>query len=85
MEHMITVPKREKGKKTIMPNRSKFVKEGLKTVMNAIDLASIALDDKAMTAYKYLLAYEAAINSEEYAASKAKAYAQVKEWRAKNK
>jgi hypothetical protein len=81
----MTVPKREKGKKTIMPNRSKFVKEGLKTVINAIDLSSIVLDEKAMVAYKYLIAYEQAINSEEYAASKAKAYAQVKEWRVKNK
>ncbi len=85
MSHTVTVPKREKGKKTIMPNRSKFVKEGLKTVINAIDLGSIALDKKAMAAYTYLLAYDAAINSDEYAASKAKAYAQVKEWRAKNK
>lgn len=85
MSHVVIVPKREKGKKTVMPNRSKSVKEGLKTVINAIDLASIALDEKAMTAYKYLLAYEQAINSEEYAASKAKAYAQVKDWRAKNK
>ena len=85
MTHTITVPKREKGKKCIMPNRSKFVKEGLKKVIDSIDLASIAMDEKAMTAYKYLLAYDAAINSEEYAASKIKAYAQVKEWRAKNK
>lgn len=85
MTHTITVPKREKGKKTIMPNRSKLVKEGLKTVIAAVDLAAIALDNKAMTAYKYLLAYEQAINSDEYAASKAKAYAQVKEWRSKNK
>ena len=85
MAHTITVPKREKGKKCIMPNRSKFVKEGLKAVINAIDLSAIALDEKAMTAYKYLLAYDAAINSDEYAASKAKAYDQVKEWRAKNK
>ena len=85
MTHTITVPKREKGKKCIMPNRSKFVKEGLKKVIDSIDLASIAMDEKAMTAYKYLLAYDAAINSEEYAASKAKAYAQVKDWRAKNR
>ena len=85
MSHTVTVPKREKGKKTIMTYRSKFVKEGLKKVISAIDLASIALDEKAMTAYKYLLAYDAAINSDEYAASKAKAYTQVKEWRAKNK
>ena len=85
MTHTITVPKREKGKKCIMPNRSKFVKEGLKAVINAINLSAIALDEKAMVAYKYLLAYDAAINSDEYAASKAKAYAQVKEWRAKNK
>ena len=85
MTHTITVPKREKGKKTIMPNRSKFVKEGLKTVINAIDLAAIAIDDKAMTAYKYLLAYEQAINSDEYEASKANARAKVREWRAKNK
>jgi len=85
MTHTITVPKREKGKKTIMPNRSKFVKQGLKKVIDSIDLASIALDEKAMVAYKYLLAYEAAINSEEYETSKAKARAQVKEWRAKNK
>jgi len=85
MAHTITVPKREKGKPTIMPNRSKFVKQGLKKVIDSIDLASIALDEKAMVAYKWLTAYEQAINSEEYAASKAKAYAQVKEWRAKNK
>lgn len=75
MAHTITVPKREKGKKPIMPNRSKFVKEGLKSVINAIDLSSIALDDKAMIAYKYLIAFEQAINSAEYAASKSKAYA----------
>ncbi len=85
MSHTITVPKREKGKKPIMPNRSKFVKEGLKKVIDSIDLASIALDEKAMTAYKYLLAYDAAINSEEYEASKANARAKVREWRAKNK
>ena len=85
MSHIITVPKREKGKKCIMPNRSKFVKEGLKKVIESVDLASIALDEKAMTAYKYLLANDAAINSAEYAASKSKAYAQVKEWRARNK
>ena len=85
MTHTITVPKREKGKKTIMPNRSKFVKEGLKSVINAIDLSSIALDEKAMVAYKWLVAYEQAINSEEYVASKAKAYSKVKEWRVKNK
>ena len=85
MSHTITVPKREKGKKCIMPNRSKFVKDGLKKVIDAIDLSSIALDDKAMIAYKYLIAFEQAINSEEYAQSKAKSYAKVKEWRAKNK
>ena len=85
MSHTVTVPKREKGKKPIMPNRSKFVKEGLKSVINAIDLSSIALDDKAMAAYKYLLAYDAAINSEEYAASKEAAYLKVKEWRVRNK
>jgi len=68
-----------------MPNRSKFVKEGLKKVIAAIDLASIALDEKAMVAYKWLTAYEQAINSEEYAASKEAAYLKVKEWRAKNK
>ena len=85
MSHTITVPKREKGKKCIMPNRSKGVKQGLKKVIDSIDLASIALDEKAMVAYKYLIAYEQAINSEEYTASKAKAYAQVKEWRIKNK
>ena len=85
MTHVITVPKREKGKKTIMPNRSKFVKEGLKSVINAINLQDIALDDKAMIAYKYLIAFEQAINSEEYEASKAKSRAKVKEWRAKNK
>ena len=85
MTHIVIVPKREKGKKCIMPHRSKFVKEGLKKVIDSIDLASIALDEKAMIAYKYLIAYDAAINSEEYAASKAKAYAQVKEWRARNK
>jgi len=85
MSHTVTVPKREKGKKCIMPNRSKFVKEGLKKVIDAVDLSSIALDEKAMTAYKYLLAYEQAINSPEYVASKAKAYAQVKKWRVENK
>ena len=85
MTHVITVPKREKGKKTIMPNRSKFVNEGLKSVINAINLQDIALDDKAMIAYKYLLDFEQAINSEEYEASKAKSRAKVKEWRAKNK
>ena len=85
MSHTITVPKREKGKKPIMPNRSKFVKEGLKKVIDSIDLASIALDEKAMIAYKYLIAFEQAINSEEYVASKAKAYSKVKEWRVKNK
>ena len=85
MSHTITVPRREKGKKCIMPNRSKFVKEGLKSVINAVDLSSIVLDDKAMVAYKYLIAYEQAINSEEYAASKEVAYSKVKEWRARNK
>ena len=85
MGHTITVPKREKGKKCIMPHRSKFVKEGLKSVINAIDLSSIALDEKAMIAYKYLIAFEQAINSEEYAASKEVAYLKVKEWRARNK
>jgi len=85
MTHTVTVPKREKGKKCIMPNRSKFVKQGLKSVINAIDLSSIALDEKAMVAYKYLLAYEQAINSEEYAACKEAAYSKVKEWRARNK
>ena len=85
MSHIITVPKREKGKKCIMPHRSKFVKEGLKKVITAIDLSSIALDEKAMVAYKYMIAFEQAINSEEYAESKAKNYAKVKEWRANNK
>ena len=85
MSHTITVPNREKGKKCIMPHRSKFVKEGLKSVINAIDLSSIALDDKVLVAYKYLIAFEQAINSEEYAASKAKNYTKVKEWKAKNK
>ena len=85
MTHTVTVPKREKGKKCIMPNRSKFVKEGLKSVINAVDLSGIALDEKAMTAYKYLIAFEQAINSEEYAASKEAAYLKVKEWRARNK
>lgn len=85
MTHTVTVPKREKGKKTIMPNRSKFVKEGLKAVINAINLQDIALDDKAMIAYKYLIAFEKAINSAEYNDSKAKSYAKVKKWRAKNK
>ena len=85
MSHTITVPKREKGKKCIMPHRSKFVKEGLKSVINAIDLSSIVLDDNAMIAYKYLIAFERAINSEEYVASKEAAYLKVKEWRAKNK
>lgn len=85
MAHVITVPKREKGKKTIMPNRSKFVKEGLKSVIEAINLQDIILDDKAMIAYKYLLAFEQAINSDEYNESKAKSYAKVKDWRAKNK
>jgi len=85
MTHVITVPKREKGKKTIMPNRSKFVKEGLKKVISAVNLKEIALDDKAMIAYKYLIAFEQAINSAEYNDSKAKNYAKVKEWRAKNK
>ena len=85
MSHTITVPKREKGKKTIMPNRSKFVKEGLKKVIDSIDLSGIALDDKAMIAYKWLVAYEQAINSEEYAANKEAAYLKVKEWRARNK
>jgi len=83
MTHTVTVPKREKGKKCIMPNRSKFVKQGLKSVINAIDLSSIALDEKAMVAYKYLIAFEQAINSEEYAASKEAAYLKVKEWRAR--
>lgn len=85
MSHTITVPKREKGKKPIMPNRSKGVKQGLKKVIESVDLASIALDEKAMIAYKYLIAFEQAINSEEYAASKEAAYLKVKEWRAKNK
>ena len=85
MSHIITVPNREKGKKCIMPHRSKFVKEGLKKVIDSIDLASIVLDEKAMVAYKYLIAYEQAINSTEYAESKAKNYAKVKEWKAKNK
>ena len=85
MSHTITVPKREKGKKPIMPNRSKFVKQGLKKVIESVDLASIALDEKAMSAYKWLVAYEQAINSEEYVASKEAAYLKVKEWRAKNK
>ena len=85
MSHTITVPKREKGKKTIMPNRSKLVKEGLKKVIDSIDLSGIALDDKAMIAYKWLVAYEQAINSEEYAANKEAAYLKVKEWRARNK
>lgn len=85
MSHTVTIPKREKGKKCIMPNRSKFVKEGLKSVINVIDLSSIALDDKAMIAYKWLVAYEQAINSEEYAANKEAAYLKVKEWRARNK
>ena len=85
MAHTITVPKREKGKKCIMPNRSKFVKEGLKKVIDSIDLASIALDEKAMVAYKWLVAYEQAINSAEYAASKEAAYLKVKEWRVRNK
>ena len=85
MTHTITVPKREKGKKTIMPNRSKNVKQGLKKVIDSVDLASIALDEKAMVAYKWLKAYEQAINSEEYAASKDAAYLKVKEWRARNK
>lgn len=85
MSHTVTVPKRKKGKKCIMPHRSKFVKEGLKKVITAIDLSSIALDDKAMIAYKYLIAYEQAINSEEYAANKEAAYLKVKEWRARNK
>lgn len=85
MSHTVTIPKRKKGKKPIMPNRSKFVKEGLKSVINVIDLSSIALDYKAMIAYKWLVAYEQAINSEEYAASKEAAYLKVKEWRAKNK
>ena len=85
MSHTVTIPEREKGKKTIMPNRSKFVKEGLKSVINAIDLSSIALDEKAMVAYKYLIAFERAINSEEYVASKEAAYLKVKEWRARNK
>ena len=85
MSHTVTVPKRKKGKKPIMPNRSKFVKEGLKSVINAIDLSSIILDEKAMVAYKYMIAFEQAINSTEYAESKAKNYAKVKEWKAKNK
>ena len=85
MTHIVTVPKREKGKKCIMPHRSKFVKDGLKAVINAVDLSNIALDDKAMIAYKYLIAFEQAINSEEYAESKAKNYAKVKEWKARNK
>ena len=85
MSHTVTIPARKKGKKCIMPNRSKFVKEGLKSVINAIDLSSIALDDKAMIAYKYLIAFEQAINSEEYAANKEAAYLKVKEWRARNK
>ena len=85
MSHIITVPNREKGKKCIMPHRSKFVKEGLKKVIDSIDLASIVLDEKAMVAYKYLIAYEQAINSEEYVASKEVAYLKVKEWRARNK
>ena len=85
MSHTVTVPKREKGKKCIMPNRSKFVKEGLKSVINAVDLSSIALDDNAMIAYKYMIAFEQAINSTEYAESKAKNYAKVREWKAKNK
>jgi hypothetical protein len=84
MSHIVTIPTREKGKKPIMPNRSKFVKEGLKSVINAIDLSSIALDDKAMIAYKYLIAFEQAINSEEYAANKEAAYLKVKKWRARN-
>ena len=85
MTHTVTLQKREKGKKTIMPNRSKFVKEGLKSVIEAINLQDIILDDKAMVAYKYLIAFEQAINSAEYNDSKAKNYAKVKEWRAKNK
>ena len=85
MTHIVIVPNREKGKKCIMPHRSKFVKEGLKSVINAVDLSSIALDDKAMIAYKWLVAYEQAINSEEYVASKEAAYSRVKEWRARNK
>lgn len=85
MSHTVTIPKREKGKKPIMPNRSKFVKQGLKKVIDSIDLASIALDEKAMIAYKWLIAYEQAINSTEYTESKAKSYAKVKEWREKNK
>ena len=85
MSHTVTIPTRKKGKKCIMPNRSKFVKEGLKSVINVIDLSSIALDDKAMIAYKWLVAYEQAINSEEYEASKANARAKVREWRANNK
>ena len=83
MSHTITVPKREKGKKPVMPNRSKGVKQGLKRVIDSIDLASIALDEKAMIAYKWLVAYEQAINSVEYAASKEAAYLKVKEWRAR--
>ena len=85
MSHTVTVPARKKGKKCIMPHRSKFVKEGLKKVIESVDLASIALDEKAMIAYKYLIAFEKAINSEEYAASKEAAYSKVREWRAKNK
>ncbi len=85
MNHTVTIPERKKGKKCIMPNRSKGVKQGLKKVIDSIDLASIALDEKAMIAYKYLIAFEQAINSEEYAESKAKAYSKVKEWRVKNK
>lgn len=85
MTHIVIVPNRENGKKCIMPHRSKFVKEGLKSVINAIDLSSIILDEKAMVAYKYLIAFEQAINSEEYAASKAKNYAKVREWKARNK
>ena len=85
MSHIVIVPNREKGKKPIMPNRSKNVKQGLKKVIESVDLASIALDEKAMIAYKWLIAYERAINSEEYAASKDAAYLKVKEWRARNK
>lgn len=85
MSHTVTIPAREKGKKPIMPNRSKGVKQGLKKVIESVDLASIALDEKAMVAYKWLIAYEQAINSEEYVASREAAYLKVKEWRAKNK
>lgn len=85
MSHTVTIPKREKGKKPVMPNRSKFVKQGLKKVIESVDLSLIALDEKAMTAYKYLVAFEQAINSVEYAANKETAYLKVKEWRARDK